>query len=85
MPLCLACSVYFIAHSFCFWLHWPLVAVLGLSLGVASWGLLFVVVLWLLGAEASLVSELRLHMGGLSSRASWAQLLRGVGDLPEEG
>ena len=43
-----------------FWLHWVFVAVLGLSLVVASRGLLFVAVHGLLTAVASLVVEHRL-------------------------
>ena len=48
-------------------------------------GLLFAMVLGLLGAEAFLVSELRLYTSGLSSCGTWAQLLRGMGDIPRGG
>ena len=40
-----------------FWLHWVFVAACGLSLVVASGGLVFVAVLWLLIAVVSLVVE----------------------------
>ena len=50
-----------------------------------EWRLLFTVALWLLILEASLVSEHKPYTSGLSNYGTWAQLLRGMGDLPRGG
>ena len=50
-----------------------------------KWGPLFIVVHGPLTIAASLVAEHRLQMRRLSSCGSWAQLLRGMWDLPRPG
>ena len=52
--------MYLFFYNFIFiylWLHWIFVAVCGLSLVIASRGLLFIAVHWLLIVVASLVVE----------------------------
>ena len=48
-------------------------------------GPLFIVVRWPLTVAASLVAEHRLQTHRLSNCGSWAQLLRGMWDLPRPG
>ena len=50
-----------------------------------KWGSLFIVLRGLLTVVASLVAEHRLQTRRLSSCGSWAQLLRGMWDLPRPG
>ena len=50
-----------------------------------EWGPLFIAVHWPLTVAASLVAEHRLQTRRLSGRGSWAQLLRGMWDLPKPG
>jgi len=85
VPLFLACSVYFIIYSFYFWLCWPLVAVLGLSLGVISWGYSLpwclgfsVRRLFLFQSSGSTQVGLVVVAHGLSCSGAW-------GIFPEEG
>ena len=67
-----------------FWLCWVFVSVRGLSLVAASGGHLSS---WCAGLSLSrpLVAEHRLQTRRLSSCGSWAQLLRGMWDLPRPG
>ena len=66
------------------WLCWVFISVRGLSLVVASGGHSSS---WCAGPSLSrpLVAEHRLQMRRLSSCGSWAQLLRGMWDLPRPG
>ena len=50
-----------------------------------EWGPLFITVHGPLTVAASPVAEHRLQTRRLSSRGSWAQLLRGMWDLPRPG
>ena len=50
-----------------------------------KWGPLFIAARGPLTIAASPVAEHRLQMRRLSSCGSWAQLLRGMGDLPRPG
>ena len=50
-----------------------------------KWGPLLIAVCRPLTIAASLVAEHRLQTRRLSSCGSWAQLLRGMGDLPRPG
>ena len=50
-----------------------------------KWGPLFIAVRGPLTIAASLVAEHRLQTRRLSSRGSWAQLLRGTWDPPRPG
>ena len=50
-----------------------------------KWGPLFITVRGPLTIAASLVAEHRLQMRRLSNCGSWAQLLRGMWDLPRPG
>ena len=67
------------------WQCWVFVSVRGLSLVVASGGLLFIAVRGPLTVAASLVAEHRLQTRRLSSCGSQAQSLRGMWDLPRPG
>ena len=66
-------------------------AVLGLRFCVRAfsscgkWGPLFIAVRGLLTITASLVAQHRLQTRRLSNCGSWAQLLRGMWDLPRPG
>ena len=51
----------------------------------SKWGPLFIAVRGPLTIAASLVAEHRLQARRLSSCGSWAQLLRGMWDLPRPG
>ena len=78
-------SYLFIYFYIYFWLCWVFVSVWGLSPVVASGGHSSSRCAGLFTIAASLVAEHRLQMRRLSSCGSWAQLLRGIWDLPRPG
>ena len=88
---CLEFLFFFLNFLFIIYLLFLFLAVLGLRFCVRAfyscgeWGPLFIAVHGPLTITASLVVEQRLQMLRLSSCGSWAQLLRGMWDLPRLG
>ena len=80
-------SVFFFPLSLFIYLRlcWVFISVRGLSLVVASRGHSSSWCAGLFTIAASLVAEHRLQMRRLSNYGSWAQLLRGMWDLPRPG
>ena len=77
---------FFFKHLFIYLrLCWVFVSVRRLSLVVAKRGPLFIAMRGPLIIAASLVAEHRLQTRRLSNCGSWAQLLRGMWDLPRPG
>ena len=97
-PCCLACwEIFFLnKYTICLFLYiykfiYLFLAVLGLRFcarafsSCSEWGPLFITVHGPLTIAASHVAEHRFQMRRLSSCGSWAQLLRGMWDLPRPG